>query len=60
MTYYFMSFYLLQTLAPEWKLAAQLYDADRDGVVLAAVDATVSPALAARCVLNTRMMDAAY
>jgi predicted PurR-regulated permease PerM len=50
---YFSSFHFLlhfQTLAPEWKSAAELFDPAKDDVILAAVDATLSPALTARFV----------
>lgn len=37
-----------KTLAPEWKAAAEVFDPDTDDVILAAVDATLSPALTAK------------
>ena len=38
----------MKTLAPEWKAAAEVFNPDTDDVILAAVDATLSPKLTAR------------
>ena len=45
--YFFFFNFIFQTLAPEWKAAAETFDKN-DKIILAAVDATVSPDLAKR------------